>query len=534
MAAINTAKLKIFGTYSLLALTVLLPLLLPGHILTLDMVFAPSIPIPDHVTSSYLFRVLLHVLDLVLPSELIEKIMLYTILAVSGYGMHQLILYLKLNRPVSTTYLAGFFYAINPYTYSRFMAGQYSVLLGYALLPLVCRALLRLLAKPTARQALQFSGWVVLVSIVSIHTLGLVGVLLITGTSLTVWRLKQDKHKLTRLAKALGLASLVFGIASCYWVVPLLSGEGATAQTIQGFGQGDRAAFATAGNNMLVQAVNSIRLQGFWAEGRELFLLPQDTVPAWGLLAIGVGIFVFVGGRALWRSQHRFIVGLFGLSALTGLVLAVGLIQLPGYREPHKFVGLIALMYAICMSQGVAHVLRKYKDTKVQVITACCFVLLVAFTAPMFWGFSGQLRPRHYPADWFTINQVLNQDHDKFQTLFLPWHLYMHFGFAGRIVANPAPDFFDKPILVSNDPEFAGASRTTDDPIVKQLNDQVLPQAAKRTDLGAELAHQRVKYIIFAKESDAPDYDYLNHQYDLELVQETDTLKLYRNKAWKD
>lgn len=533
----NNQKARVIALFSLLSLTILLPLLPRGHIMTLDMAFSPTMPSPQTVTSSYLFRLLLHGTNKLIPSDIIEKLLFLSIFVLASYGMYILVQSLKTRALPSAAYLSALFYAVNPYTYSRFMAGQYSVLLGYALLPFFAQAFLRVTKNPTTQNALKLGGWATVIGIVSIHTLGLIALLFATGSALLA---KQHQHQTARLKqhyKALFLGVGVMLLASSYWLVPLLAGQGTTAQTIQSFGATDTTAFATAGGNLIGKAANIIRLQGFWAEDRGLFLLPQDYMPAWGVLICAMWVLIFIGARALWRSGNRFILLFFGLGAAAAAVLALGLPPLPGYREPHKFVGLVALFYALSAGQGMAALANKYhkrSEFAGTFATACCGILLVAVTPVMFWGFSGQLTPRHYPEDWFAINQQLSEDKDKFQTVFLPWHLYMHFTFAGRIIANPAQDFFDKPVLVSNDPEFGGVARTSQDPLKERLSNDILPQAPNRTDFGSQLAGLRAKYVIFAKESDAPDYNYLDHQKDLELIRETHSLKLYRNQAWKD
>src|SRR2546430_14178834 len=83
-------KIRPYIVYSLLALVVMLPLLKPGFILTFDMIFTPHLPMPAAVSSSYLFDALLHVLNLAIPAELIEKAFLLSILLMSGLGAHGL------------------------------------------------------------------------------------------------------------------------------------------------------------------------------------------------------------------------------------------------------------------------------------------------------------------------------------------------------------------------------------------------------------------------------------------------------------
>jgi hypothetical protein len=161
-------------------------------------------------------------------------------------------------------------------------------------------------------------------------------------------------------------------------------------------------------------------------------------------------------------------------------------------------------------------------------------IILLGFTPVMFRGFDGQLVPRHYPADWYTINQRLNKDSGTYQVLFLPWHMYMSFQFAGRVIANPGNGFFDKPLLVSDDPELAGTGPAVANAQKRLLTSHILPQAPRGSLLGHQLAPLKVKYVLLAKDDDYATYQYLDHQADLKLVSETATLKLYRNTAFEE
>jgi hypothetical protein len=130
------------------------------------------------------------------------------------------------------------------------------------------------------------------------------------------------------------------------------------------------------------------------------------------------------------------------------------------------------------------------------------------------------------------MNQRLDADHADYEVLFLPWHLYMRFQFAGRVIANPAGAFFDKPVLVSNNPEFGGVGPAVTDTRKQLLNNQILPAAPQGNNLGQQLAPLNVKYILLAKDYDYQKYAYLDRQTDLRLVVRGPTLELYRNTAW--
>jgi len=532
--------------YGLIALAVMLPLLGRGYILSLDMVFVPTLRVPDTVSSSYLFHALLAGLGHIMPSDIIQKIMLFSILILSGIGAHRLLKDLADKKPTTDTtaaYVAGMLYMINPYTYSRFMAGQYSVLLGYAFLPFFARTLLQFLGAPGARTMFPVMLWAVLISIVSVHSIGLVAVLSITGLGLAVWQHRQHRSQLQTLC-AYSLGGLLIAAAlSSYWLVPLLLGSSETAQTIARFGTGDQQAFATLGGSVIGKLANVVRLQGFWAEAHGQYALPQDRMPAWGLVALAVWALVFAGGRRLWQQGRHAETALFGSAALAAVLVSVSglsawLMHLPllaGYREPHKFVGLVALTFALFTGLGAAAILarltRRYGETTASAGAGILLALPLAFTPTMFWGFNGQLKPQSYPSDWSAMNQRLNHDSSNFQVLFLPWHLYMPFEFTGRQIANPARKFFDKPILVSDNPEFDDVSASSD-PVIRKL-DKVLADATKRQDLGKQMSAHNIKYILLAKDSDYEKYQYLDNQQDLHLLQETTTLKLYRNQAWR-
>ena len=538
------------AAYALLAATVMLPLLLPGYILTLDMVFTPRLRMPDTVTSSYLFRAGLSLLNIIIPSQIIQKILLFGILFLSGWGMYLLSRAIQNKEHTVTTrvgaYAAGMLYMINPFTYSRFMAGQYSVLMGYALLPFFARAWLVFLAGPSRRRMLIVAAWIVFISIVSIHTLGAVGIVIVVGLCATAWRLRNNKSRLLAASKFCIVGLLLVVVANSYWLVPLALGRGSTAQSVQNFSTVDRQAFATEGGNIVGQLANIARLQGFWVEGQGLYALPQSRMPAWGLLVIMLWILIAIGAWQLWQTKRRFAVALFGVSSLTAALLATSAINnwltgwLPlfaGFREPHKFVSLVALADAIFVGQGVAYLAnkyrRKYDEVGLYGVAAISLVLIVAITPVMLWGFGGQLKPRQYPHDWFVINQQLRKDKNPQQTLFLPWHLYSKFSFSGRIVASPATDFFDVPVMVNNDPEFANVKPALPNDSTQKIG-EILTQAAAHNDLAAQLAAHHIKYILLSNDNDAKDYQYLGNQKDLHLLQNTRSLKLYINEAILD
>lgn len=537
----------IFLWYLTLSLLVFGPLLKPGYILTLDMVFTPAIRMPTADTNSYLLQAALHAANYAIPSYVVEKLLLVGILLLAGMGMHRLMLTfaVKFDRYQRIgAYVAGTLFVINPFTYDRLMAGQYDVLFGFALLPWFTSTLVTFLKQPTKRDSVILAVWAVIISIVSIHSIGFIAILAAIATILAFRQHHKDTVWLHKLF-SLGLLSLsLFVLASCYWLVPLIIGHGNTAASISSFSASDMNAFATVGNNWLEKLGNVLQLRGFWLERRDMYHQPQNSLLLGSLLMFFIWGIALAGAITMWREKQRSIVILFTSCTVIAALVATGPLNswlatyipfFSGYREPQKFVALITLSLAVFVGHGVA-VLMKYayeKGSMAFLSFSCAMVTLLpaVWTPTLWWGLNDQLSPVWYPADWYTVNQQLDNDHENFETLFLPWHLYIYFDFTNRIIVNPAPSFFDKPIIISDNPEYKNAS-LSDSTIAKRQLDRLLPHADTQRSLGAQLASLNIKYVIVDKDDDFINYAYLRNQHNLKLLMNSATLEVYVNTAW--
>jgi hypothetical protein len=559
--------LKTYWPYGLLTAAIMLPLLLPGYILTLDAVFVPHLPAPDSVTSDYLWQWLLHLLNVVVPSQIIEKAIFVGILLVAAIGAHRLFHGLRraarLGAPASSRakqamserrgwrvalrqvqneplapYVAGTLYAVNPFTYDRFMAGQYGVLMGYALLPVAVQVWLRFSSQPGRRELVRVLLVTTGISIVSLPTMGEVLLIALCVLTAAAWRYRRQTARLRQLLLHSLAVAGIFVILSSYWLVPAALGEGRAAQQVHSFTAAHTAAFATAGSNPVAKVFNVLQLQGFWAEPRQLYTLPQDQLPGWGTVRLAVWALVVAGVVTFWRYSRRLaavFLAMGGTSALLAAGAFAPLLTRIGYREPQKFVGLLALTFAVLAAFGAARLFaraRQRSDARYMAAASATLLVLLLFTPTMYWGFAGQLRPRQYPPDWFTANAYLNRQRGDFNTVFLPWHQYMSFDFAGRrIIATPAPRFFDRPIIASNNPEL-GKIAPPKGEIATRIGDIVLP-GRKPQDLAVQLSPHNVRYVLLAKEYDYRRYGYLEEQKDMRLIRDTPSLRLYENAAWK-
>jgi hypothetical protein len=532
-------RLQSYWPYYLLTALVMLPLLTPGYILTLDAVFVPQLRAPTAVTSDFLWQWALHLLNSVVPSQLIEKLIFTGILLGAAIGMHQLIRsYTNVKKAVPAVYAGAAFYAVNPFIYERFMAGQYGLLMGYALLPWAARAWLQFADTPARREGLRVLLLLLAISILSLPTLGeaaLIGCCVLAASG---WQLRRRPARMKQLLAGSAAVGVLFALLSIYWLLPALLGKGATATEVAGFTAAHAAAFATAGGSGLAKLVHVFNLQGFWAETHQLFMSPQGVLPGWGTARLAVWALVATGAFACWRQSRR-LAAVFGALGVSAAVLAAGafphFMTRIGYREPQKFAGLLALVFAVFLACGVARLLgwarARSEGWRAAAVFGVLLVLLL-FTPTMYWGFAGQLHPRQYPPGWFAANRYLQARSGGFQTVFLPWHQYMSFDFAGRIIASPAPRFFDQPVIASNDPEL-GRIQPPAGETATRIGTLVRP-GHQPADLAKQLAGHNVRYIILAKDYDFRRYTYLDASAHIRLVRDYGSLKIYENTEWRE
>jgi hypothetical protein len=545
MAASKLRFLKTYASYILLALVILAPLLSSGYILTLDAVFVPHIAAPAAMGSDYLWQMLLHILNFAVPSQILEKLIFIGIVLGSGIGTHQLITYLagriRIRKELQwgwAPYIGGLLYVANPFTYDRFMAGQYGLLLGYMLLPFALRFLLEFTARQSRREVVRLAIITVVMGIISLPTIGLFALVAMCVILANAWQKRHDGQALKHYFQSCLIVLGTFTVLSSYWLIPLVTGHGAAAQTISEFNGAHTAAFETVGSNMLSRLGAALRLQGFWAESHQLFTLPQDKLPGWGTIRLLVWALVAFGAVTLWKQSRMLAAALLATLAGSSLLAAgllSGLLTHAGYREPQKFAGPLALVFAVFAAFGAARLhgwaLQKRSELWQATIPAAAILVVLLFTPTMYWGFAGQLTPRQYPQGWATANDYLNRQQGNFNTVFLPWHQYMSFHFAGRIIANPGTKFFQQPVIVGNDPEL-GRIQPPAGQQATGIGALVNPQAP-HAQLAARLAAQNVRYVLLAKDYDFTKYNYISRTPNMRLAQDTASIAIYENQAWK-
>ncbi len=127
-----------------LGLLALGPGLKRGFLLSYDMVFVPRMPFsaalpglaPPRAVPSDL---VIAVASRILPGDIVQKLVLLAIFVLGCAGVAALLE----REPILARLAGGVFYAWNPYVGERLIIGQWALLLGYASLPWVLRAVIR-------------------------------------------------------------------------------------------------------------------------------------------------------------------------------------------------------------------------------------------------------------------------------------------------------------------------------------------------------------------------------------------------------
>lgn len=534
-----------------LSLVILGKLLLPGYVLTLDMVFVPKMEVifsGDSFRNFLPINYLIHWASVNSSAWLVQKFILVLIFSAIGYVAFR---FLPVGNNKTVRWFSASVYIFNPFVYTRFIAGQWVVLLGYALLPAILHSFLVFRAKKNGKSALKLFGWLFLLGVFSMHFLTMSIYLLAAWLIFATIKGLVDRNKLRlwKMWKNVIFGSLIFVILSSYWLVPAFKRQ---APLEERFGVEHWAAFAGGGYKDIDPLLNLISLNGFWGERTawaEAFIFPQDYVSFWRAflfiaLLMLVGVVMGLRSRAQKDKTIIFIaIALFSLvfSAGIGETVFRGFNLLffehvplwNGFRDSQKFSGFLALAYATLAGLGLAAILDFLEKRKFafKEMVAPLFFLLPFFFGFLIWGgFHGQLKAVRYPDIWFEAKEIIDASKTRRQTLVLPWHGYMSFKFNDNLVmGNPARRFFGTGVLSSRSVEVGDVYDQESDLAYREL-DRIIKENGDADMIIDYLKGRDVKYVIYFQdlvETDTLQYDWLRSDR-LEKVIKSPELMMYK------
>ena len=534
------------------ACIVLWQMLLPGYVIVLDMVFGPHMSPPLFVgldAAGFPFAYVIYLLHFVLSGWVIEKVILFALFFLLFYLPFR---FYQFSNTYGEAYFVSVLYAVNPFVYERFLAGQWKVLAAYAFLFPFISLLIRFYRELSWRSALEATIWLLLMGMFSLHFLVMGAIIMglyalaaaVRMSTAREWQIL--KTFLWRLCVSIALLCAL----SSYWIIPALTTKTTVISTFTG---ADLEAFKTAGDTHIGTLGNVAALYGFWGE-HEVWSAyhssPKERLWLWGASGAALAILIALGvAVGLRNPRTRFSVLLVASVGIVALVFSTGLGQsvfLPfntwlfahiwfwrGFRDTEKWSGVLALAYALLGGLGLGyfvHNLAGYKKLVRLVVLSVC-ILPLLYTPNMLFGFNNQLRPVEYPSTWQEANNTLKQD-ASCKAIFLPWHEYYTAIFNNRVLAaNTAPAYFDCNIVSPANAEIGDVGdgiKASD--ATYQAIDQAITSNTEAPDATVKLlASYGVRYIIFTpdeKYDDPYQYPFLTSS-KLHKVIDSPSLALY-------
>jgi hypothetical protein len=493
-----------------------------GFLLSYDMVVAPREPFtaamfglsggpPRAVPSDAVLAVAARAL----PADVAQKLVLLLIFALACAGAVAL-----LDRePWLARLAAGVAYAWNPFVAERLIIGQWALLLGYAGLPWVLRAVLT--GSLSSWRGAGRLGLALLPAVVGGFAAMAISALVAVPAAALARRRWPD----------VAVVAGVLLAGSLPWLIPaLLRPVTADPAGISAFAARADAPFGSLGSLVM--------LGGIWNA--------QVVPPAYGggwsalwLAAVLVALagYRLLGGVARWPG--------LGVAAVAGLVIASIGITAPGRallraatqlwpgfsiaRDGQQFVAPLALAEALGFGLAVAWAMRPrplrasrrpdaalatnsemavpataarppaartaparpdWLGRLIGVTAVCLPVLLLPGLA---WGAAGRLRPVQYPAQMLSAAQMINQSPARGDALLLPWAAYRRPAWNhGEAVLDPWPRLLRRPVIWNDGSRVGGIQLTPDDPRARQL-DRVIQSPGPLT---GPLAAAGVRFVI--------------------------------------
>lgn len=462
----------------LLALLVLGPALGPGLVLTYDMVFVPDagptpyalgadVPAARAVPSDAIVALA----SVALPTPLVQKLVLVGVLAGAGLGCARLVRDVLPGvggwRLVSAEVVAVVVGQWNPFVLERLVLGQWTVLLGLALLPWAGRAALR--ARGEGGALMPVLGWNVAAAAGGAST-----ALLVLVPCLVVLAVPAGLPvRLRSAAVLLGTAVL----ANASWWLPSLARAGdavaASATT----------AFTARADTPLGLVPSLVTTGGIWNPA----VVPGERGQALVVVVALLGVLAAVGygQRALRRSWAGAGVLLLG-TALAGVAL-VALASAPGVEDPvasalaavpgggllrdgQKLLAWWVVAVAVCAGAAVARAARAVRPASLASVVVVLAALVPVVTLPSLgWGAGGRLDAVDYPEDVDRVRAEL-ADAPAGAVASLPWNQYRrHAWNGGGVSLDPAPRLYDRAVVFDDSLPLRAARVAGEDPRAQRI-----------------------------------------------------------------
>ena len=429
------------------------PLAIPWYIFALDQTF-PYIYTnwPEFGANNYWLNTIgLWFTHLWISTWILEKLTYIMMFSVIGYFSYRLVS--RCRYDISKIFTILFLF-MNPFFYGRFIEWQINVYLSYAFFIMFFYFVIEYFKYKQYQYWVHISLTSLLLCLTSIHNIFIIALILLVFWLIYSIPNYRDK-KFWKYAWLLGVWIIIF---NSLWILPTIQREDLTNQ-IQSFWDNHRIAFESPGgiyDNVYLSVLSG---KWYWWEWQWrftpseihneyyffIFLVLLLLILKWlslglkskesralsiSLLILGILSYVL----ALWISGNNIFTGF-------NIYLFDTVPFYSGFREPHKWVLVIIMIYAYFWAHAVDNiylVIRSKKSLqsfKNSFILFCVFLPII-YTPAMLFGSWGQIDPKFYPKGWQDLKNNIqipeaiecNPEITSkcYHTLILPWHGYIN------------------------------------------------------------------------------------------------------------
>ncbi|MBB5432796.1 hypothetical protein [Nocardiopsis composta] len=474
-----------------------------GYLLRYDMVFVPDPPlgpvqlgagegfpraVPSDAVAALLSRLL--------PADVVQTLLLLAVFAIGAAGAARLVP-AGPGRAQAPRLAAALFYAWNPFLAERLLLGQWAVLLGYAGLPWVLAAAVRLGRR---RGFARF--------VVALLPAAVGGFSSAVLSALVALPAAAAARLRTVPAAAAGIV-----LVSLPWLLPALGSGARTDPAAVGL-------FAARADTPFGAAGSLLSLGGIWNARAVPELYGHPALAALRLVlslaALAGWVWLLRGGRlgAAGRGLSTAAAAGFGVALLgtaePGRELLRWLIEAwPGFgplRDGQLYVAPLALLQAVGLGGAAAWLHGAEGEGRAGPVAAALLACAPVVLLPgLLWGAGGKLVPVDYPAEWGEVRRIVDGDPDPGSVLVLPWSAYRGLDWAGGgrtvVVLDPAAKLFERRTVWNDDLRVAedGEVRTVrgEDPAARAAARLAAEGRADAASLGA----LGVRYVLVEREA---------------------------------
>ncbi|KXK26794.1 MAG: hypothetical protein TR69_WS6001000815 [candidate division WS6 bacterium OLB20] len=548
-----------------LSLIIFVPLLRPGYVLTLDLIFTPRMHY-QYTNSHGLYSetardAVLNLLARIVDASVIEKLLLMLLFFCIGYFMYRFLLQLR-KRNRSYAIVAATLYMWNPFTYSRLLAGHWAFLCGYALLPVFMWGLHHFYRQKKISNRLLIAcsvSWFV-ASLVSVHFLLLFAVPFAVYTVLHMFTYVRWDRTAARAVALLAFITLF----SLSWIVPSL-----LISDVSRLGPLHLIFFAPTPDLQYGLTFNLLSMYGFWAEST-IGTMPKELITVWPLLTLVLLIIVAApliraGGDLLaikknksYSRTQRLLIGSLFITGLLGLVLAhgsTGFMQpvwdylyntvpvLQPFREVQKFLLLYVfaatvLFYygldavADLIREGVRSVRSRFTIDAERITAFSGLILVILITPLLGFAAAGQLQTTQYPRSWYQLEEELTERATEGRILVLPWRAYAEFPFSSRQIADPSRSFFSGYVISERVPAYLRSTIECEIEFTEIHRNEVirlcLGSDSDKQDWISQVKLNSIDYVVFNKVQAFKVNDFFNDEEHFQLIYSDNYADIYR------